>query len=92
VLCRNYPDVQKLIRGEVGKLKDLPGPTPGDVGNTNNSADGNTATYALRRLKRDNPELVEWAPRARVGGTVAPDQPPGGRRVHTAGEPPKATT
>ena len=58
--CRNYPDVQKLIRGEVGKLKARPGPTPGDVDNVNNSGEGgNASTYALRRLKRDNPELAE---------------------------------
>ena len=33
---------------------------------------------------------LQWAPRARVGGSLAPGQPPGGRQAHTAGEPPEA--
>lgn len=29
------------------------------IGNTNSFDEANTATYVLRRLKRDNPELAE---------------------------------
>jgi len=55
--CRNHPEVQALIRGEVGKLKDKPGPSNGS--NATNSDGDRGATYCLRRLKRDNPELAE---------------------------------
>lgn len=69
MLCRNYPDVQKLIRGEVAAVGKVGRPTASNVDVVNNSGEGgNASTYALRRLKRDNPELAERAPRARVGG------------------------
>jgi hypothetical protein len=80
VLCRNYPDVQKLIRGEVAAVhRHGDNQHTAGVDNVKSSGgDGNQATYALRRLKRDNPEtgcrLSRFgdapcrAPRARVGG------------------------
>jgi hypothetical protein len=43
----------------VSAIKAKRGPEPGDVRVTNNSDRSDTATYALRRLKRDNPELAE---------------------------------
>ena len=57
--CRQFPDVQELIRGEVSAA-----PAHGEVGN-GRSREGittstpNTATTSLRRLKRDSPDLAE---------------------------------
>ncbi len=55
------PDVQSLIRGEVSAAGRVGRPASGNVRNTHVSGGGepDTATRALRRLKRDNPELAE---------------------------------
>src|SRR5690349_16370874 len=57
--CRNHPGVLQMFRAEV-PLAAAHGANQYSegLGNTNCS-DANTATYALRRLKRDHPELAE---------------------------------
>ena len=60
--CRRFPDVQELILREMGEA-----PSHGEIGNGRGRADnirstsdyGTSATHALRRLKRDAPELAE---------------------------------
>lgn len=56
--CRREPEVQTLIRAEVEAV-----PAHGEVGRGRGSNtisnDERGATYALRRLKRDNPDLAE---------------------------------
>lgn len=61
--CRNKPEVQLLIKGEVGEVKThAEAGSSGGRGNkaSNNvtSFRGNAPTYALRRLKRDRPDLA----------------------------------
>jgi hypothetical protein len=58
--CRKHPDVRQAIRAEGGALL-AHGEIGGGHGRVDsvNSGDGNSATYALRRLKRDRPELAE---------------------------------
>jgi len=57
--CRNHPEVQALIRGEVAGVGKR-GTNQHTAGHgVTKSTDGTTATYCLRRLKRDNPELAE---------------------------------
>lgn len=63
--CRAEPDVQVLIRGAVAAAATraeagaMGGRGNKAVGNVNSFEEANSATYALRRLKRDNPELAE---------------------------------
>lgn len=63
--CRNAPDVQQLIREQVSaaSTRSEAGAKGGRgnkaVGNTRCFDEANTATYALRRLKRDRPDLAE---------------------------------
>jgi len=47
------PETAALRIREVPPLADKPGPVPGDDGVAINSDRGTTATYTLRRLKRD---------------------------------------
>lgn len=56
--CRAEPDVQALIRGAVEAAGPVGRPDAGNLRNTK-VEESDTATYALRRLKRDNPELAE---------------------------------
>jgi len=60
--CRRHPDVAELIRREVGAAAEHGANqhTVGvDVINSSCGGGGTSATYALRRLKRDRPELAE---------------------------------
>jgi 2-oxo-4-hydroxy-4-carboxy--5-ureidoimidazoline (OHCU) decarboxylase len=58
--CRKHPEVAELIRREVGAAAEhgTNQHTAGGVNNVN-SKGGNNPAYALRRLKRDHPELAE---------------------------------
>lgn len=55
--CRNAPDVQQLIREQVSAAGKHGGKRE-QVSNVNLTGGGNEATYTLRRLKRDRPELA----------------------------------
>lgn len=56
--CEHNAECRELLLREVGAIAEKPGPKGGDGCNTTNSNDRG-ATYTLRRLKRDNPELAE---------------------------------
>jgi len=59
VYCRKHPDVRGLIRGTVGAMPKHGGARE-QVDNINLKTPGGTSpTYALRRLKRDRPDLAE---------------------------------
>lgn len=58
--CDHHDEARRLLAEDVPPLADKPGPVPGDPCNARNSDEQyGTATYTLRRLKRDNPELAE---------------------------------
>lgn len=59
IYCRKRPDVQALIRGEVGAS--LPQGRPPINGDnvTFKTQKGNSPTYALKRLRRDRPDLFQ---------------------------------
>jgi hypothetical protein len=61
VYCRKRPEVERLIRAELPALTEH-----GEIGgghsrgdNITSGARGTSPTYALRRLKRDRPDLAE---------------------------------
>lgn len=61
IYCRKRPDVQALIRGEVGAITaqvhdDKGRFTRSDIVTTGR---GNSPTYALKRLRRDRPDLFQ---------------------------------
>jgi hypothetical protein len=55
--CKRDPDVVKMIDGAVGVIGEHGGKR--EQGCNTNLKQSNTATYALKRLKRDHPELAE---------------------------------
>jgi hypothetical protein len=57
--CRKHPEVAELIRREVGDAAEHGKLGRGRAGDRAGNASSNDATYALRRLKRDHPELAE---------------------------------
>ena len=59
--CRKHPEVAELIRREVGAAEEQPRTATGKFTRSDNvkTDGGNNPTYALRRLKRDHPELAE---------------------------------
>jgi len=60
--CRNHDEVAELIRREVEGAEYQPRGEDGRFLRSNNVTTedrGNAPTYALRRLKRDHPELAE---------------------------------
>ncbi len=59
--CEHNTECRELLLREVGAIRDAKGgPIPKDnVGDAKVTEGGTTATYTLRRLKRDNPELAE---------------------------------
>lgn len=61
--CRKRPEVAELIRREVGAVTEHGGDRKSEAAkdqvNNVNLIGGNSPTYALRRLKRDHPELAE---------------------------------
>lgn len=56
LFCRDKPEVRAMILNEVGKLQHHGTNQYGGLRNTNSSTDN--ATYALKRLKRDRPDLA----------------------------------
>jgi hypothetical protein len=59
--CRKTPDVQALIRREIGAVEEQPRDERGHFTRSDNIRTdyGTAATYTLRRLKRDRPDLAE---------------------------------
>lgn len=57
--CRKHPKVAELIRREVGAVAEHGTNQHTEGGSVTTSSDDRGATYALRRLKRDHPELAE---------------------------------
>jgi len=70
--CRKHTDVAELIRREVGAM-----PAHGEIGGGHSrdsvatSGDDRGATYALRRLKRDHPELAEMVVAGKLSAHAA---------------------
>lgn len=70
--CRNAPDVQAMIRGElaaVAKHGEIGGGHTRVANGNSASGGGNEATYAIRRLKRDRPDLAEKV----IAGKMSPN-------------------
>ena len=57
--CRKHPEVAELIRREVGAAAEHGANQHRGGDSVATSSDDRGATYALRRLKRDHPELAE---------------------------------
>jgi hypothetical protein len=70
--CRKRPEIVELIRREVGAVA-AHGTNQHAVGVdiVKSSEGGNAPTYALRRLKRDNPELAEEVMAGRLSAHAA---------------------
>jgi hypothetical protein len=70
--CRKMPEVVELIRREVGAVAAHgTNQHAGGVDIVKSSEGGNAPTYALRRLKRDNPELAEEVMAGRLSAHAA---------------------
>lgn len=75
--CRKQPDVLQMLRAEIGAL----GEPGGDHGNQHTGGKrqgdnvttvrGNNPTYALRRLKRDRPDLADKVVRGELSAHAA---------------------
>lgn len=71
-LCKEAPDVQAMIRAEVGAAAEHGANQHYDgVRNAKSSKSSDTATYLLRRLKRDDPALAERVVRGEVSAHAA---------------------
>lgn len=69
--CRKSPDTQALIREAVSAAGHVGRPEAGKGNNVTFSDRGNAATYTLRRLKRDRPELAEKVVRGELTANAA---------------------
>lgn len=88
--CRNAPEVQQQIRLEMGKL-----PAHGEIGgghsrDSNTTSDDRGATYALRRLKRDAPELAAQVIAGEISANAAAIQAGFRKRMVTLPADPEA--
>ena len=71
--CRKREDVRQLIDAAVGAM-----PQHGEIGgghtrpdNVRSAAFGNNPTYALKRLKRDRPDLADKVVRGELSANAA---------------------
>ena len=69
VYCRKYPEIERLIVNAIEPLADPGHPSSSsNVDNVNKGTKGgNSATYTLKRLKRDHPELFQQV----LGGAMS---------------------
>jgi hypothetical protein len=69
VFTRNDTDVQAMIKGEIGAIQRHG--TNRHTGSNATSSDDRGATYVLKRLKRDRPDLAEKVIRGELSAHAA---------------------
>ena len=87
-LCKEAPDVQTLIRAEVAQLQEHGGARD-EQGSNATLESGRGATYAIARLKRDNPELADEVIAGRLSAHAAAVQAGFRRPTWTAPDDPE---